>query len=90
MKLPEVRDALHDVATQLDKLSSVVAQLAEETRKRRAPKKAPAKSKPMTDETAELIRAYARKYPTASQFEIGKVFGVNQGRVSEVLRGKRK
>jgi hypothetical protein len=89
MKLPEVRDALHDIASQLDKLSSTVAQLAEETKKRPARKKAPVNSKPMTDKLAAEIRQFSKLNPNKSQFEIAKIFGVNQGRVSEVLRGKR-
>jgi predicted XRE-type DNA-binding protein len=43
----------------------------------------------MSDELAADIRWYAARYPGLSQAEIAKKCGCNQGRVSEVLKGKR-
>lgn len=89
MKLPEVRDALHEIAGDLISVAEKIKRLAEETRKRPAHRKAPAKARPISQELEESIMEFARQNPKASQFEIGKRFGVNQGRVSETLRGKR-
>lgn len=89
MKLPEVRDALHEISDDLLALSEKIKKLSDETRKRPARRKAPAKSHPVTPELIKKITHYANENPSASQFEIGRKFNVNQGRVSEVLMGKR-
>jgi predicted transcriptional regulator len=46
-------------------------------------------SAPMTAAKAQEIRALKDRYPAMSQHEIGRLTGTNQGRVSEVLAGKR-
>jgi predicted transcriptional regulator len=50
---------------------------------------APVASAPMTAAKAQEIRALKERYPAMSQHEIGRLTGTNQGRVSEVLAGKR-
>jgi hypothetical protein len=62
---------------------------AEMSRKPRATH-APVTSAPMTPEKAEEIRRLKARYPAMSQHEIGRLTGTNQGRVSEVLAGKRR
>ena len=52
-------------------------------------RKAPKQSKPVTEETKRLVRIYANTYPDATQQQIAEYFGVNMGRVSEILTGKR-
>lgn len=51
--------------------------------------KAPAKSKPITDRIKTSIKQYATYHPTMSHREIGHLHGIDGGRVSEVLAGKR-
>ncbi len=43
----------------------------------------------MTDELRAEIIEYATANPSLPQTQIGRNFGVNQGRVSEALNGKR-
>lgn len=62
--------------------------LAEATRRKRAVRKAPPSSKPLTPELAVAIRAFAKSVPHYSMSQIGSVFGVNMGRVSEALARK--
>ena len=50
---------------------------------------APVASARMTPEKAEEIRRLKAWYPAMTQHEIGRLTGTNQGRVSEVLAGKR-
>lgn len=51
---------------------------------------APPRSKSMTPAIAANIRHYAAAHPSASHQQIANACGVNPGRVSEVLNGKRK
>lgn len=46
-------------------------------------------SPPMTKEMAIAIRMHHLLHPEKSQAEIARFFGVSDGRVSEVLKGKR-
>ncbi len=94
MKLPDVREEMHKMASDLQtmglgKFATKLAKLAEETRRRSPVKRAPPRANSMTDEVKELIRRTARDYPHASLREIGRRCNVDQGRVSEVLRGFR-
>jgi hypothetical protein len=52
-------------------------------------RKAPKQSKPVTEETKRLVHIYAGNYPNATQQQIAEYFGINMGRVSEILTGKR-
>lgn len=86
MRIPEIADRLRDLAA--ERGLPELAGLADELR-RRPSQRAPARSTPMSDELAADIRWYAARYPGLSQAEIAKKCGCNQGRVSEVLKGKR-
>lgn len=87
MRIPEIRDRLRELAVEhgIDELDL----LAEELRRRKPCRKAPVQSAPMTDELNAAVRAYATAYPAAPLSRIAAVFGVNHGRVSEALAGKR-
>lgn len=52
-------------------------------------RRAPATKKPMTSDMKRRIITYAKHHPQAQVADIAVLFGVNQGRVSEVLTGKR-
>src|SRR5262245_35469103 len=102
MRIPEVRARLHQIAdllrhgdewagtVDLDSIADDLDTLADQTWRRRNGPKAPADPSPMNDDVAYAIRAYRQAYPEATMVRIGQVFGVNQGRVSEALHGKRK
>jgi hypothetical protein len=95
MTIPECRDALLAIANSL-----AIKGLADEARglrlivnemtRRPAIRKTVPKSMPMTPDVRDAIRAYARAHPDASNQEIGNVFQVNTGRVSESLAGFRR
>jgi len=53
-------------------------------------RRAPVKSKPMTPELKMRLREAARQNPDMSYQDIGVLLGVNAGRVSEAVAGKRR
>jgi hypothetical protein len=87
MTIPEVAERLREKAAEIG--DAELTRLADELRRRRAARKASARSTPMTDELADEIRAYRREHPKVPQALIAIAFGINQGRVSEALHGKR-
>lgn len=90
--IPEVRQELRSIATQLataaEELHSLANFLYRRTPAPRA--RARAKSKPVSPAIARHIRGLRRRNPEASLQWIAQLVGVNPGRVSEVLHGKRK
>lgn len=86
MRLPEIVEELHKLAD--DFSIPRLHDLADEIRRRPSTRSAPT-SRPMTPTLRAQIRLAARLNPEMSQLEIAKSFGVNQGRVSEALKGKR-
>jgi hypothetical protein len=94
MKIPEVGTRMREISQQIqDDYPEEAAELLElaDELKRRSPSgaRAPATSTPMTPELAEEIREFASDNPGMSHQDIGVVFNVNHGRVSETIRGKR-
>lgn len=87
MKIPQVADRLREIAAEAG--LSELSRLADELRRRPAGRKARPTSTPMTDELARQIRDCRRANPALSQVDIARRFRVNQGRISEVLKGKR-
>lgn len=81
LTIPEIRDRMKLLAKEL-------MFLAEATR-RRTGRRTKVRSKPITEYMKKKIRRLATKYPSASHQMIAGWCRVNQGRVSEVLRGKR-
>lgn len=95
VKLPDVRNELHVLAADIEAAGlSVEAgklrRLAEETRRRRPVKRAPSRARRITAEVVRAIRDVARSQPDWSNRKIGQTCGVDGGRVSEVLAGRRK
>lgn len=83
MRLPEVEARLSQIASEIAELSRHIA--------RRSPmKRAPRASAKVTAELRRQIREFAKTHPDWTQLRIGQKFNVNQGRVSEAMRGKRK
>lgn len=87
MKIPDVQNRLRELAHVhgINELSTLADQLS-----RRRPKHvAPKSSATLTDELADRIRAYKAANPNATYMQTAIRFGVNVGRISEVLRGFR-
>jgi hypothetical protein len=82
LTIPEIRERLLV-------LSKEIEFLAAETIRRSPVRKAKIKAVKVTDELASRVRSYAKIMPLASYKEIANAFGVNQGRISEILAGKR-
>lgn len=87
MRLPDIAVRLKELSRHHD--IPELSVLADHMKRRRS-EKAPVTSAPMTDELRDQIRLYKEAKPSLSQAEIGRVFNVNPGRVSEALRGKRR
>lgn len=87
MRIPEVADRLR--ALGVERGDDELICLAEELRRRRPTRKAPPKSTTVTPALQAEMRAVAKANPSMTQVEIGRRFNVNQGRVSEALRGFR-
>jgi hypothetical protein len=83
MRLPEVAARMAELAKEISQLSQMIA-------RRKPVNRADPTSTPMSPQLAKQIRDYVKANPKLSQVKVGQKFGVNQGRVSEALRGKRK
>lgn len=87
MRIPEIADRLREVAA--ERGLPELAGLADELRRRPAGPRPPTVSQPMSEDLAEAIRALKASNPRMTQVEIARKLVINQGRVSEVLKGKR-
>lgn len=87
MTLIEVAKRLRELAVLHD--LPELEELADEIPRRPPVTRAPITSRKVTPQMAEDIRLTHELHPTWSQAKIGRVFGVNAGRVSETLAGKR-
>jgi hypothetical protein len=95
MTIPECRDALLAIANSL----AIKGNCTDETRgirmivkellRRPAVKVARTKARRVTPEMQTRIRLYAAAHPDMPNRDIGRVFGVDGGRVSEALAGFR-
>lgn len=99
MRLPEVQTELRRLAAGLRMfgladdpvaLASSLEHLADEMHRRPRATNAPVTSTPMTPALRARIIDTAARNPELSQHVIAKLLGTNQGRVSEVLAGKRR
>lgn len=81
--IPEIRSRLREIADEhgIDELHD----LADETYRNSAVKRAANRSVLLTPELAEEIRMFVAKYPALHQRDVAQKFNVNQGRVSEAL-----
>lgn len=87
MRLPEIQNELRELAKKhkLPRLTYLANQMS-----RRKGTRANVSSLTVTPSIRKKIIELKRKHPRMTQFEIAEKCRVNQGRVSEVLRGKRK
>jgi len=101
--IPQIRARLHELANDLADyateaeffagrvaaLALEIDDLADETKRRPPVRQAPIAARRMTPELAREVRELARSNPDLTNREIGRRLGVDGGRVSEVLAGKR-
>jgi hypothetical protein len=87
MRIPEIRDELLEIAAATG--NNRLAHLAHALTRRPTTRKAPTRSQRVTPELRREIAEYATANPDMSQVAVGRRFGVNPGRVSEALNGKR-
>ncbi|MBC7286373.1 hypothetical protein [Hoeflea sp.] len=85
--IPEIRSRLHELAIEHE--LPELAQLAEETKRQYHGRRAPPRARPVDKATAARVQRFARLHPNMPQREIGRRFGIDGGRVSEILFGKR-
>ena len=88
MTLPEIRAELLELAVELD--CPRLSELAMETLRHRNSYPRKARSKPLTPTLRAEIRQIHSLRPDLTQLAIANMVGVNPGRVSEVLYGRRK
>lgn len=89
--IPRARQMLHDLAKTLDPVSAAIIEGPIMQHLTREPhvRKARVKNAGVSPEIKHQIRQLAAAHPDMHLSEIGEIVGVNQGRVSEVLNGKR-
>ena len=90
MTLPEIQLQLRKIALLMGSLQIYVNDLADEMQRRKPTRRSKPTSAPMTPELKRSIKATAAANPEWSYTKIANKHKVNSGRVSEVLRGKRK
>ena len=93
--IPEIRELIGELTEESQTLArrqfqiaQQIGELAEETR-RRSYSRTPVKSKNVTNTVRTSVRKMAANNPDASHQEIADAHGINPGRVSEILHGKR-
>jgi len=95
LTIPECRELLYELAAHLDTKgrraeANTLRRIIVHMIRRPAHRKTAPKSEPMTPEMRRAIRAFALAHVGMSHQEIGAVFHVNTGRVSESIRGFRR
>lgn len=93
--IPEIRELIGELTEESKRLArrqlyiaQKINQLAEETR-RRAYDRAPVTSRRITAEVRASVRAMAAVNPEMSHQALAEAHGINIGRISEILHGKR-
>lgn len=92
MRLPEIAEELRTIAVDErmpQDLSIKIADCAASISRRPARMRRPAQSATITPQLYDDIRAYYEANKNMTQTAIAAHFNINQGRVSEALRGKR-
>ena len=95
MRIPEVRQEVLRIANVIKEIYPDEAKRLRQMEKqlhRRKPAKVTTRSisTPMTPDLVKQIKNYVAKHPKATQLAVAGAFKVHPGRVSEVIRGKRK
>lgn len=93
--IPEIRELIGELTEESKRLArrqlyiaQKINQLAEETR-RRSYDRAPITSRRITAAVRLSVRVMAAEYPNMTHQALAEAHGINIGRVSEILHGKR-
>ena len=93
--IPEIRELIGELTEESKRLArrqlyiaQKINQLAEETR-RRSYDRAPITSRRVTAAVRLSVRVMAAEYPDMPHQALAEAHGINIGRVSEILHGKR-
>lgn len=84
--IPEIRARLHELAEEFG--CRELHELADDTKRRFFGRVARAKAKRITEEMVAEIR-HTHKTSGGHQRDIAKAYGIDQGRVNEILHGYR-
>jgi hypothetical protein len=87
MLMPDIRIRLHQIAD--ERGIPELHDLAEATKRRYHGRSARKVSETVTPDLADAVRAYRKAYPDLPEHKVSELFRLNQGRVSEILHGKR-
>ena len=96
MRIPEIQARFRELARVIAKgggtieIAAEIEMLVDELSRRAAVTRAPVQATPTTPVLRRAIRALHLSDPDLTQAQIARRLGVNQGRVSEALAGKRK
>jgi hypothetical protein len=85
--IPQIRERLHELADLLG--VPELHDLANETKRRSPPRRVRNESVPVTPALERAVRNVAKAKPHWSYRRIGEYFGINIGRISEILTGFR-
>jgi aryl-alcohol dehydrogenase-like predicted oxidoreductase len=95
LTIPQIRDLITELTDESKTLArrqiyiaTKIHKLSEETR-RRSYTRAPTTSRRITAAVRASVRQMAADFPDLSHQEIANAHGINIGRVSEILHGKR-
>lgn len=90
-----IRPRLFEMASEIERgeydmedIADELRELAEQTKRNPAVGYTRPKNRTMTPVLGRQVRAYKRLHPDKSHAEIGLIFRVNSGRVSEALNGR--
>lgn len=90
MRIPEVRTRLYQLSDVLREVAKELDALIPQLVRRPATKRAPRTSRRTTPKLKAVLRADALAHPNTPYQKIGERHGVNAGRVTDAVRGKRK
>lgn len=90
MRKRDIRIVLDGAIAQSEALTAMLRATRAEMANRPPQTRGENVSRPVTPELIEQIRVYHNQFPKVPQHQLGTMFGVQQGRISEILAGKRK
>jgi hypothetical protein len=92
--IPDIRFRLLEIAGDIDSVAPIAAdrirECVDHLYRRKPVRRTRARQMTPTDERRAEIRSFAAANPDMSEWDIGRRFGLNQGRISEALHGFRK
>jgi hypothetical protein len=89
MILKDIQAALREQAACRRREADELERWADEIARRKPVKRGPRNSRSMTPELEREAREMYLNNPDLTQHDVGTILGINPGRVSEAVRGKR-